>query len=158
MIYMIVSGNVPVSLMVFGEKNRIVLQIYRNEMKVSRAWGNFFWGVGAGAPCFNIECVGEQRQGLNKVERNAEADWAARCGGDLGSPRKAAGPTASAAGYLRKPGCRPNQSINPMRQDNGWQRSNLKGRRLEFLAPDRRYRQRATGRASQKRHCSFAMA
>jgi hypothetical protein len=37
MIYMIVSGNVPVSLMVFGEKNRIVLQIYRNEMKVSRA-------------------------------------------------------------------------------------------------------------------------
>jgi hypothetical protein len=41
---------------------------------------------------------GVLRQGLNRVARKAGSRGAASCGGDLGSPRKAAGPAAAGRG------------------------------------------------------------
>ena len=50
------------------------------------------------------------RQGLNRIARKAASAWAARCGGDLGSPRKPAGPATCRCGLLVKARGRPTKN------------------------------------------------
>ena len=57
------------------------------------------------------------RQGLNRVARKAGSAGAASCGGDLGSPRKAAGPTAAGRGLPVK-ARRPPQKNSLKRKGN----------------------------------------
>jgi len=68
---------------------------------VSWIWGVF--GLRAkGQNGLRGKSPGALRQGLTRLPRKVAGLWPAWCGGDLGSPRKPAGPQSGTRGVARK--------------------------------------------------------
>ena len=98
-------------------------------------WILGFIGLGAGllkAICSGFFSLGRfgfrgPRQGLNRVARKGGGEWPARRGGDLGSPRKPAGPAPGNRGQPVKARSRPKKQIKL-----DWNRAENGGRDPSF--------------------------